>query len=133
MARAGQGANTTITHRDYRTGVLFGVALAGAELEGLRDALEAPVFHLYLGRKSCPLSAPLSPLIVPADSPEAALARLQLPPWHAKAAATWLYDDAGSAALIETRHDSPRDRRLWHFAPRGVHARPVEIRPEESR
>jgi CRISPR system Cascade subunit CasD len=54
-------SNATITLRDYRVGAMYGVALWGEGLEGLRAALLAPAFTLYLGRKSCPLAAPLGP------------------------------------------------------------------------
>ena len=39
LRSAGQEANTTITLRDYRTGVLFGVALTGPGLPALATAL----------------------------------------------------------------------------------------------
>lgn len=42
-------------------------------LEQLQQALKHPVFTLYLGRKSCPLSLPLSPSIVIADNIKEAL------------------------------------------------------------
>lgn len=129
LARAGPQANTTITLRDYRTDVLFGVALTGTGLEALRAALERPVFHLYLGRKSCPLSAPLAPRIVTADSAEAALAHLRLPPWHQGAVARLLQTEDGAADQLQTRHDAPRDRLRWHFGARQVGLRTVEIRP----
>lgn len=132
LARAGKDANTTITLRDYRTGVLYGVAVAGQGLEALAAALQQPVFHLYLGRKSCPLSAPVAPRIVAADSPEAALTRLQLPPWVGRAEAGVLYADAGPGDRHETRHDLALDRARWHFAPRQVAVRRVAIRPEGS-
>lgn len=134
LRQAGQGANTTITLRDYRAGVLYGVAIEGEGLAVLAGALERPAFHLYLGRKSCPLSAPLAPQIVAATDAEAALRLLRLPPWHRDAVALTLYSDAaeGQGGRIETRHDTPRDRRLWHFTPRPVRAQPVTIRPGEA-
>ena len=137
LARAGQGANTTITLRDYRTGVLYGVALSGHELEPIAEALERPAFHLHLGRKACPLSAPLAPQIVPAASPEDALAEVVLPPWHAAATARTLYadagmHDAGPAERIETRHDTALDRRLWHFGARQVQVRSVHVVPKDG-
>lgn len=130
LRRAGQAANTTITLRDYRTGVLYGVAVAGAGLPALAQALERPVFHLYLGRKACPLNAPLGPRIVAAATPEDALRHLRLPPWAGRATARTLYAEDGNAERIETRHDAPLDRRLWHFAPRAVMVRGVQITPE---
>jgi len=129
LARAGKDANTTITLRDYRTGVLFGVAVTGKGLPALADALERPVFQLYLGRKSCPLSAPLAPRVVQAGSAEAALAQVRLPPWHSGAAARVLFDDSGPG-LTEMRHDAPLDRQRWHFVARSVNSRAVDIRPE---
>lgn len=134
LARAGQGANTTITLRDYRTGVLYGVAVAGEGLPALAAALDRPAFHLYLGRKACPLAAPLHPQIVQAETPEAALGRLRLPPWASGASARTLYADDGlpgpAPERVETRHDAALDRRAWHFAPREVAVRAVHISPE---
>jgi len=134
LRQAGKAANTTITHRDYRTGVLFGVAVAGEGLHALAAALEAPAFHLYLGRKACPLNAPLSPWVGAAETPEAALRHLCLPPWAEGQTARTLYADAGlpggAPERVETRHDAPLDRRLWHFAPRAVVTRGVEITPD---
>lgn len=128
---AGRDTNTTITLRDYRTGSLFGVALWGGELEPLRAALVEPVFTLYFGRKSCPLSAPVAPRIVTADSPEDALAYVQLPRWRAGAVAVHLMTDAQDGDThVETRHDQALDRSKWHFAARRVAHRPVDIRPE---
>jgi len=137
MRKAGpQRLNTTITLRDYRTGVLYGVAMAGDAdlLERLCAALAQPVFTLYLGRKACPLSAPLAPVLTQAEGPEQAMAALRLPPWHARdrrgapLVARTLYADAGPGDVqVEQRHDQPRDRGLWHFAPRRVSVRQVAI------
>ncbi|EPX84372.1 CRISPR-associated protein, Cas5e family [Rubellimicrobium thermophilum DSM 16684] len=132
LRRAGKNANTTISHRDYRAGVLYGVAVAGPGLPALAAALEAPAFHLYLGRKACPLNAPLAPRIVAAETPEAALCHLRLPPWAEGLTAQTLYADDGPAERVETRHDAPLDRRLWHFAPRAVAVRSVHIAPKEA-
>lgn len=134
---AGDAANTTITLRDYRAGVLYGVAVAGEGLVALSEALTRPAFHLYLGRKACPLNAPLYPQIVAAADPAAALARLRLPPWAAGAEAREIHADPGlfpdPAPRQETRHDAALDRRLWHFAPRLFEARSLTIRPEDAR
>lgn len=131
---AGGRANTTITLRDYRVGVFYGVAVWGGDLAALEAALKAPVFTLYLGRKSCPLAAPLDPRVVEADTPEAALAALRLPDWWRGAAAgVMACDDHPLAIRHETRHDIATDRRAWHFAPRAVAMVPVDIRPEVAR
>lgn len=128
---AGRGTNTTITMRDYRTGPLFGVAVWGGDLEPLRAALIEPVFVLYLGRKSCPLSAPVAPRIVAADSPEGALVHTQLPHWREGAIAVRLMIDAeDDDTHVETRHDQAIDRGKWHFSARHVASRAVNIVPE---
>lgn len=129
LAEAGrQKTNTTITLRDYRTGPLYGVAVWGGALEPVRAALLRPVFTLYLGRKSCPLAAPLAPEIVDAASPEEAIAALRLPEWRRdRTAAVMITDGHSEAARRETRHDIASDRRLWHFAPREVAVLPVTI------
>jgi CRISPR system Cascade subunit CasD len=59
---------TILSNREYRCDALSLVATVATDtapfsLRQLRDALLKPRFHLYLGRKSCPLAAPLNPLI----------------------------------------------------------------------
>lgn len=131
LRAAGQGTNTTITLRDYRTGPLFGVVIWGDGLAPLRDALNRPVFTLYLGRKSCPLSAPVGAQIVNAPTVEQAMAQARVPAWRQGVVATQLITDAGDDDThIETRHDRAIDRRHWHFAPRQVAFRSVHILPE---
>lgn len=119
--------NTTITLRDYRTGVLYGVAVQGQGLEILEAALKAPHFTLYLGRKSCPLAAPVGARLVHAHTSEEALTGIVVPHWfetRGPAAARHL---ATSDPRGEVAHDIALDRRRWHFAPRRVSLRPVEI------
>lgn len=129
--------NTTITLRDYRGGALYGVAIWGDGLEGLKVALERPGFVPYLGRKSCPLAAPMAARIVEAEGPEEALRQVQLPPWrlsdrHGRpAVARRMLVDAGPRdSHVEQRMDRVTDRRQWHFVPRSVAVRTVEIVPE---
>lgn len=114
--------NTTITLRDYRAGPLFSVAVTGQGIEALASALNAPVFTLYLGRKSCPLAAPPGARLVQAKGPEDALSQLILPPWRqgCRLQAVVVEDDAG-----EILHDQATDRAHWHFAPRRVSVRQV--------
>ncbi|WP_429886417.1 type I-E CRISPR-associated protein Cas5/CasD [Geoalkalibacter halelectricus] len=59
---------TILSSREYRCDALSLIAVAAMadapfNLVQLRDALLKPRFHLYLGRKSCPLAAPLNPHI----------------------------------------------------------------------
>lgn len=126
LRRAGQGTNTTITLRDYRVGVLYGVALWGLPLAPLADALRRPAFTLYLGRKSCPLAVPPIPQIVEAEGPVQALSTLPLPPFREGRRAPKLRlvasdEPLGRGERRERRQDSVLDREAWHFASREVH------------
>lgn len=118
--------NTAITLRDYRAGVFFGIAVWGGDLPPLALALAAPKFTLYLGRKSCPLAAPLGARVVEAQSPEDALTHLILPPWRSGARAQVLYEESETG---EELHDLAVDRAHWHFAARRVARRTVDIAP----
>lgn len=71
----GKQSNTVVTRRDYLQDGRWLIALHGAAeaLEDLKQALERPAFTLYLGRKSCALSAFTAPAILEASSVEAAL------------------------------------------------------------
>jgi CRISPR system Cascade subunit CasD len=59
---------TILSSREYRCDALALVAVAAEgdapfSLQEIRGALLKPRFHLYLGRKSCPVAAPLNPLV----------------------------------------------------------------------
>lgn len=63
---------TLLSSREYRSDALSWVALradkaAPFDLERLAEALNRPRFVLYLGRKSCPLAAPLAPALIQAE------------------------------------------------------------------
>lgn len=119
--------NTTITLRDYRTGVLYGVAVQGQGLEALEAALKAPCFTLYFGRKSCPLAAPVGARLVQAHTAVEALAGIVVPQWFETHGAATARHLATSDPQGEVVYDIALDRRRWHFAPRRVALRPVEI------
>jgi len=60
---------TILSSREYRCDMLALVAIKASSdapysLADLKAHLLNPKFHLYLGRKSCPLSAPLDPQLV---------------------------------------------------------------------
>ena len=60
---------TILSSREYRSDALAVVALrampaAPYNLAQIQEKLRKPVFHLYLGRKSCPLAAPLNPQLL---------------------------------------------------------------------
>ncbi len=63
---------TVLSSREYRTDSVALVAIKAVDkptwsLEALQQALQRPKFHLYLGRKSCPLAAPLQAELIEAD------------------------------------------------------------------
>lgn len=135
LAAAGRGANTVVTRRDYLMDCAFAVALwGGGNPELLAAALRRPRFVPYLGRKSCPLAAPMAPLVIAADDPIAALREARLPPFwdgpHGGRRAAVpdptrpiliASDDPLGSGREETRWDVPLDRTAWHFGPRQVH------------
>ena len=119
--------NTSITQRDYRTGVHHAVAAwdpdGANDLDAIAGAMRRPRFTPYLGRKSCPLSRPMAPIVVEAPNPLAALrslpeALLEPPSFVATEAFEGIDDRAAS---VSWRHDDPVDRTQWHFAARAVH------------
>lgn len=115
--------NGLITRRDYRSDCAFAVALWGGDLEAAKAALERPRFVPYLGRKSCPLSAPMAPRIATAGDPVAALEAVQLPDFLSPLVVTQVLSDTpvGTEARTENRWDIPLDRDSWHFGQRQVH------------
>ncbi len=118
-----------ITRREYRSDCAFGVALWGGEIPQLDEAFKKPAFTPYLGRKSCPLSAPMDPKVVKADNPADALARITLPPFLSLDPSRPLLiasDEGIGDGWTETRWDDPLDREAWHFGQRIVHV----YRPE---
>ncbi|MEM9726711.1 MAG: type I-E CRISPR-associated protein Cas5/CasD [Pseudomonadota bacterium] len=148
---------TSISVREYRMDVLFDAAYrakAGARwsLAALRDALERPAFTLSLGRKACPLAAPLAPVILGGESARAAFDAADAT-WDAKARTALFADrqqrrarplfiaeeeaDAqgrhATEGRIERRYDQPLDRRAWHFAQRAERVTALnETDPEDD-
>ena len=125
--------NPVITWRDYLSDCAFGVALWGGENpEVVRNALIRPHFTLYLGRKSCPLSAPAAPKVIQAANPVEALARVDLPPFledqlDPQNPLMVVSEEPLDGGRQEIRWDEPLDRTSWHFGPRTAHiARPNE-------
>jgi len=137
---------TVLSSREYRTDAMALVALqsipnAKWTLDEIKQALLTPRFHLYLGRKSCPLAAPLDPQQINADGFLQALDNYQvqpllmnLPSWANEQ--RWLAEDitehyywegnindfAASDSRFEAnqvqqlvRHDQPLSRQRWQF------------------
>lgn len=123
----GGGDNPLVTRRDYRSDCAFGVALWGGDgIAAVQEALARPRFTPYLGRKSCPLSAPMAPRAVEEDSPIEALARITVPPFlrlDPQRPLLVASDEPLGGGWQEIRWDEPIDRVSWHFGPRTVHIR----------
>jgi len=120
---AGGATNTIVTLRDYRVGVAYAVAIWGAPLADIAEALRQPVFTLYLGRKSCPLSAPPDPRLVEAEDPVSALRQANLPPFLQDTGIRLIASDERLAPddTEDSRSDVATDRGKWHFAARRVY------------
>ncbi|WP_179402695.1 type I-E CRISPR-associated protein Cas5/CasD [Burkholderia guangdongensis] len=127
--------NTILTSREYRSDSLSVVALEAApdarhSLSTLLAALQAPVFVLSLGRKSCPLALPLDPCIAGFDTLKQALDSRDGEPLlpgcgviRRDQQARYFWDEAMASPGMEptlqlTRHDQPLSRRRWQFEPR---------------
>lgn len=132
--------NTVLSKRDYYCDALWVVAVwviedASFTLEQLKQALLRPVFPLYLGRKSCPVAAPLAPQIYKAHTLKEALNQPFEPFTRSHTEDTWWlarstwarYNWEGSPDLLgeATTHvvrtvpwDEPLSRDRWQFAQR---------------
>lgn len=140
---------TILSSREYRTDAQAVVALQALDaapfaLAQIQQALKQPILHLYLGRKSCPLAAPLNPQIITAKGFREALDNYELKPllpsepewvsdkrWLAAESLVHYYwegspalfaDTDGSFSLEQvqtlTRHDKPLSRKRWQFQTR---------------
>lgn len=143
--------NTILSRRNYRQDAFCAVALWGRDgaprsLNELRDALDAPIFPLYLGRKSCPLALPLAPRAVSGPNVETALSMVSVATmieslegcWKGWKPNAWLreihpvllWDNDAETALAPaesyTRRDQPTSRRRWQFAIRTEHRTHLE-------
>jgi CRISPR system Cascade subunit CasD len=134
---------TILSTREYRCDALVIVAVrvrlgASISVEDLRNHLLSPSFVPYLGRKSCPLAAPMHPQVVESGGFREALDKTVFPPlvtmWDGVTDATGRFIDmhqtryywegeAGDMSPQQTaeRYDQPVNRRRWQFAPRREH------------
>ena len=143
---------TILSSREYRSDALALVAVralndAPFDLQTLKEHLEEPRFHIYLGRKSCPLAAPMNPQIIEdkGNYYEAFKAFEHRPIMPTDKAckgsisdrdAYWLgqaddrhyywegetsdFSDTLDLSRMQTRirHDQPLSRKRWQFSPR---------------
>lgn len=140
---------TVLSSREYRTDAQAIVALAITgeakfSLPELLGALQKPKFHLYLGRKSCPLAAPLGAALILADDFRQAFDRyerkpllIDTPEWQGDS--RWLPDAVMARFYWEgdvqsfsserdnfnpqqvqklSRYDKPTSRTRWQFESR---------------
>jgi CRISPR system Cascade subunit CasD len=137
LAHPDSKIETILSRRDYRSDARATACLwhASADprwsLSEMKTALQQPTFTLYLGRKACPLSLPLAPRVVEAESLRAAFRQMSLDPFTADA----LFDDEpdvrfywegnrdegfSEEQLLEDvqRRDQPKSRARWQFARR---------------
>lgn len=123
--RRGAYSGTMVTQRAYLQDGHWLVVLQGEPelLRRLKDALEQPSFTLYLGRKSCPLSAFTAPVLLDAETLEEAVTLwsevvgVAVPE---QVRLTWepslpTKTPAQTQALVR---DNRRNLRYFHFAPR---------------
>ncbi|KGK41711.1 CRISPR-associated protein Cas5 [Nitrincola sp. A-D6] len=136
--------NTVLSSRDYRCDGVWVVAISSAlghemDLQSLSDSLEKPKFTLYLGRKSCPLAAPLMPQLIETDSLQNALdlefpsllnspqddqswlhlARQQHYYWQGDK--KQIHPPSKSVVRTLQRWDEPGNRMKWQFNSRDEH------------
>lgn len=135
--------NTILTSREYRCDSYYIVALrsrntAPYTLDVIQSKLIKPEFVLYLGRKSCPLAAPLKPQIVQSAGFKGALDSAVFPPLIVSFTGEDISDryipvstiryywenNANDMEPQETheRYDEPLSKKRWQFAPRKEHA-----------
>jgi CRISPR system Cascade subunit CasD len=131
--------NTILSWRELRVDAAYTLALWAREnarwpLQALADALQAPAFPLYAGRKANVLAWPLLPEVVEAPSLAAALARRA--PLSGDACFNRLRAPGGAASVscdddstidhglagarLEIRRDTSPHRTRWQFAERRV-------------
>jgi len=138
--------NTILSSRDYRCDGLWIVAIRLSAdvtftLAQLKNALLRPKYVLSLGRKSCPLSLPLAPKVMSADSLFKALDTLFPSVTRSKKEDDFLFGSNGRATYywegekgdssdkaILTTHvwDEPLSRARWQFKQREMHQLSVE-------
>ena len=124
---------TILSSREYRQDALSVIALWLEEegeysLDDLQLGLTQPHYHLYLGRKSCPLSIPLKPEKIASETLKSALDKYifddNLKRLEQIAHYYWeKTDNIGCEADFHVpRYDQPISRKRWQFASRDEYA-----------
>lgn len=129
--------NTILSSRDYHCDAIYTICLWSIgsippyPLTTIKEHLDHPVFTLYLGRKSCPLSLPLQPQIIHAASlaDTLSMARFKDTPFITTLITRqddrvfWEGDDNIGLSGVHTlqRRDDPLSRKRWQFGNRLEH------------
>ncbi len=139
LVRGKARLGTILSTREYRCDAISVVAVrlidsSNYTLADMREALLTPKFHLYLGRKSCPLAAPLVPVVISCDGFGEALDSVAPPyllpenfeqRWFPKDSTARYYWEGDAydlqAQQTLTRHDQPLSRTRWQFTRRLEH------------
>jgi len=135
---------TILSSREYRQDGLWLAAawINGSApdytLDGLAKHLANPVFHLYLGRKSCPLGLPLNPRVIEAETLRQAFDNYPKPPlldqksWRGIGAVQYAWEACDHSGFPQEdfhapRHDNPLSRARWQFGEREEY---IKLEPE---
>lgn len=142
---------TILSTREYRQDALFKVVLwqtdgERKQLDNMIEKLKHPQFHLYIGRKSCPLALPLNPRVLEANSLSAACADYPVPLFSENIKATeklrseqgGLYWEACQYSGMDDsehdmkviRYDQPLSRKRWQFTSRDEYVRLAKVKGE---
>lgn len=129
LCLAPEETGTLISQREYRCDGYWHVAVSATSgapftLAALREALLAPHFPLYLGRKSCPLALPLAPRLMKGTLREVLLQASQvLKPAELTTSllddGMCYWDDLDEMSLTwrqkQQSNNQPLSRRRWQF------------------
>ncbi|NBV82668.1 type I-E CRISPR-associated protein Cas5/CasD [bacterium] len=124
--KIGGTGGAILSFRDYWLDVFYVVAIESVSasqfsIQALKSALLEPKFHLYLGRKACPLSLPLDPSITEANTIKEALNQFECKnefcPQYSDSSfyVEWQASDNVETSQIEEYRAVPRSRSKWQF------------------
>jgi len=130
LAEPDENISTILSTRNYRCDAITTVCIeatvyAPYSLPDVAMKLHSPMFVLYLGRKSCPPSLPLSPIVVATADAKAAFFEFDKnnPGFPGNVSYNQLvrifWEDGMkmgiSPTMSELRRDNPGSRSRWHF------------------
>ena len=136
---------TRITYRSYVTDCIYEAVIWRKTedtftLEYVKNALKQPHFIPYLGRKSCPLAAPMNPEIIKAknsvealNSTDLNLSFINLPFTLPTTPRHIITEEAGGHDSEDWVIDDPSDRNLWHFSRRPAYSHYQNPQEEDTK